>query len=131
MRKILVAVIAGLAGWANPAGAGIFSSTGPVIAILAGDLFVGEAEGHIGGSGTVWIQSQARPEVSCHGRFSYSAEHGGAGSMRCSDGNALTFQFQRLGLKRGHGTGISTRGPLSFTYGLSPAEAEPFLRASR
>ena len=126
-----VAVVAALAGWPNPAGADFFSSTGSVIAIVAGELFLGEAEGSIGGTGTVWIQSRARPEVSCHGRFGYSAEGGGAGSMRCTDGNTLTFQFQRLGLKRGHGAGNSTWGPLSFTYGLSPSEAGPYLRAAR
>ncbi len=131
MRNFLVAAIAALAGWTNPATAGPFSSTGPVIAILAGDLFVGEAEGNLGGSGTVWMQSRARPEVSCHGQFSYSADRGGAGSMRCSDGNNLTFQFQRLGLRHGHGTGNSARGPLSFTYGLSPAESGPYLEAAR
>jgi hypothetical protein len=132
MRRILVvgsAVFAGLAGWMNPAGAGLFSSTGPVIAILAGDLFLGEAEGQIGGSGTVWIQSRSRPDVTCRGQFSYSAVLGGAGDMLCSDGATATFRFQRLGLARGHGTGSSTLGPLSFTYGLSPVESEPYLKA--
>lgn len=129
MRKFLLAALAGLAGWTNPAGAGFFSSTGPVIAIVAGELFLGEAEGQLDGSGTVWIQSRTRPEVSCRGTFSYSAEAGGAGNMRCSDGAGVTFRFQRLGLKRGHGTGNSTRGPLSFTYGLSPVESEPYLKA--
>ena len=132
MRKLLVtgiAAIAGFAGWANTAGAGLFSSTGPVIAILAGDLYRGEAEGQIGGSGTVWIQSRARPEMSCRGQFSYSAELGGAGNMLCSDGATATFRFQRLGLARGHGTGSSSRGPLSFTYGLSPVESGPYLKA--
>jgi len=53
MRKILIAVLAAcirLAGSATLAGAGLFSATGMVIAILAGDLFVGEAEGHLSGT---------------------------------------------------------------------------------
>ena len=132
MNKILVtsfALLAGLPGWAVPAGAELFSSTGPVIAILAGDLFLGEAEGRLGGSGTVWIQSRARPEVICRGSFSSSAELGGAGSMLCSDGVTATFRFTRLGLAHGHGTGNSSRGPLSFTYGLNPVESEPYLKA--
>jgi hypothetical protein len=128
MRNTLAAVLVALAGWMNPARAELFSSTGPVIAILAGDLFLGEAKGHLDGSGTVRIQSRANPEVSCYGQFASSAEHGGAGSMRCSDGATLTFRFQRLGFKRGHGTGVSTRGPLSFTYGLSASESEPYLK---
>lgn len=48
MRRILIKVLAvciGLAGSTTLANAGLFSATRPVIAILAGDLFVGEAEG--------------------------------------------------------------------------------------
>lgn len=54
MRKILITVLAaciGLAGSATPAGAGLFSATGAVIEILADELFVGEAEGHLSGAG--------------------------------------------------------------------------------
>ncbi len=129
MRIGALVACAGLAGWTNAASADFFSSTGPVIAILAGELYLGEAEGQLDGSGTVWIRSRARPEVSCRGQFASSGENGGAGTMLCSDGAAVTFRFQRLGLLRGHGTGISTRGPLSFTYGLSPVDSERYLKA--
>ena len=128
-QQNVLQVLAGLAGVANPARADFLSRTGPVIAILGGDLFLGEAEGRLGGSGTVWIQSRARPEVICRGSFSSSAELGGAGSMLCSDGVTATFRFTRLGLAHGHGTGNSSRGPLSFTYGLNPVESEPYLKA--
>lgn len=131
MRRTLVtgfAVFAGLAGWAGVAGAGLFSATGPVIAILAGDLFVGEAEGHLNGSGTFQIQSRTRPDLTCRGQFTHSAELGNAGSMQCSDGAIGTFQFKRLSLVRGHGTGSIGRGAMSFTYGLSADESEPYLK---
>lgn len=131
MRRMLIAGLAalpGLAGWASPASAGFFSTTGPVIAILAGDLFLGEAEGSLGGTGTISIQSRAKPDVTCHGQFTYSAELGDAGNMRCSDGVTATFQFQRLSLVRGYGTGNSSRGSMSFTYGLSANESEPYLK---
>jgi phospholipid transport system substrate-binding protein len=130
MRKLLVtcfAAVVGLAGWTGPAAAGLFSSTGPVIAILAGDLFQGEAEGHLNGSGTITIHSHARPDVICHGQFTSSAERGGSGDMRCDDGTIATFHFQRLSHFSGHGTGSSSRGSMSFTYGLKPAESEPYL----
>jgi hypothetical protein len=107
---------------------GLFASTGPVIAILAGDRFEGTAEGHLDGSGTVWIQSLARTDLSCRGNFVSSAELGGMGSLRCTDGVVVTFRFRRLTLTRGHGTGTSSRGPLVFTYGLSPAESERYLK---
>ncbi|MEK7816128.1 MAG: ABC transporter substrate-binding protein [Pseudomonadota bacterium] len=131
MRRMLVmglAAFAGLAGWASPAGAGLFSTTGPVIAILAGDLFLGEAEDNPDGSGTIRIQSRAKPDVSCRGQFTSSAELGGAGNMRCSDGATATFQFQRLSLVRGYGAGSSSRGSMSFTYGLSANESGPYLK---
>ena len=122
--------VAGVAGWTNAGAAGLFSSTGPVIAILAGDRFEGVAEGHLDGSGTVRIQSQVTPGLNCRGNFTSSAELGGMGSLRCTDGLVVTFQFRRLTLTRGHGTGTSSRGPLIFTYGLTPAESEPYLRVA-
>ena len=131
MRRLLVTVLAalaGLAGWASPANAGLFSTTGPVIAILAGELFLGEAAGNLDGSGTIRIQSRAKPGVTCQGQFTYSAELGDAGSMQCSDGATARIQFQRLSLVRGYGTGSSSRGPMSFTYGLSASESEPYLK---
>ena len=68
MRKILITVFVaciGLAGSAAPAGAGLLSATGMVIAILADDLFVGEAEGHLSGAGTLAIHSQQDPDLTC------------------------------------------------------------------
>ena len=132
MRSLLVtgvAAFAALSAWAAPACAGLLSSTGPVIAILAGDLYLGEAEGHLDGSGTIVIKSQARPEVGCRGEFTSGAERGGTGKgiLRCSDGTTATLRFKRLSLVRGYGTGSSSRGALSFTYGLSTEESGPFL----
>lgn len=130
MRKIVVislAAFAGLAGWASPANAQLFSTTGPVIAMLAGDLFLGEAEGKLGESGTIKLQSRANPDVSCHGQFRFSAELRGAGTLRCNDNTTATLQFQRLSLVQGYGTGSSSRGAVSFTYGLSASESAPYL----
>jgi hypothetical protein len=131
MRRILItcfAAFAGFAGWSNPVGAGFFSATGPVIAILAGDLFTGEAEGNLDGSGTIRIQSRAKPDVTCRGQFTSSAELGGAGSFQCSDGATATIRFQRLSIMSGHGTGTYSRGPMSFTYGLTAIESERYLK---
>lgn len=131
MRKLWIAVLAaslGLAGAAAPAAAGLFSATGAVIAILAGELFVGEAEGHLSGAGTLAIHSQKNPRLTCLGQFTSSAELGGQGQMRCSDGTAATFRFQRLNMFRGYGAGSFSRGPMSFAYGLGAEEAAPYLK---
>ena len=131
MRKILIMVFAaciGLAGPVTQAGAGLFSATGIVIAILADDLFVGEAEGHLSGAGTLAIHSQKDPDLTCIGQFTSSAALGGSGQMHCSDGTAATFHFQRLSVLRGYGVGSFRRGPMSFAYGLSAEEAGPYLK---
>lgn len=131
MRNISIVVLTafiGLAGAARPADAGLFSSTGEVIAVLGGELFVGEAVGHLSGAGTLAIHSQTDANLTCHGQFTSSAERGGLGQFTCSDGATATFHFQRLSLLRGYGGGSFSRGALSFAYGLSADEAGPYLK---
>ena len=131
MRKILITVLTaciGLAGSATLASAGLFSATGMVIAILADDLFVGEAEGHLSGAGTLAIHSQKDPALTCLGQFASSAVLGGSGQMHCSDGTTATFHFKRLSVFRGYGVGILSRGSMSFAYGIAAEEAGPYLK---
>lgn len=130
MRSILIISLACLAGWASPAGAGFFSSTGQVIAIFADELFLGEAEGYLDGSGTISIRSSTRPDITCAGEFTSSAELGGTGTLHCSDSATATIKFKRLNIFRGYGTGISSRGAMSFTYGLNADESKPYLKLS-
>ena len=131
MHKMLVngiAALIGLAGWTSLADAGLFSATAPVIAILTDELFVGEAEGHLGGEGVIAIRSPARPDRACVGQFAFSARLDGEGQLQCSDGTNVTFTFQRLSLLRGYGVGNSDRGSMSFTYGLTATQSEPYLQ---
>ena len=131
MRKIWVTGLAatiGFAGWTNLADAELFSAMRPVIAILGADLYVGVAEGHLSGAGTLAIHSQIDPDVTCFGEFTSSAALGGTGQLRCSDGATATFQFQRLSVFRGHGVGSHSRGLMSFTYGLTADQSEPYLK---
>lgn len=131
MRKMLIAVLAaslGLAGSASAVAGDLFSRTGPVIAIMANDLFVGEAEGHLSGAGTIAIHSQRNVGITCSGPFTSSAELGGSGQMRCSDGSTGTYRFKRLSLVKGYGTGLYGRRSMSFTYGLTLAESGPYLK---
>jgi hypothetical protein len=124
---LALAACIGLAGSAGAPRAGLLSVTGDVIAIMAGELYLGTAEGHYDGSGTLAIRAQQRPATTCAGEFTSSAELGGKGQLRCTDGAGATFRFDRLTILRGHGTGTFTRGPMSFTYGLSPEESRPYL----
>lgn len=131
MHRLLITVFAssvGLAVATAPAHAGLFSASGAVIAILADELFVGQAEGHLNGAGTLAIRSQKNPELTCTGQFTSNARTGGNGELSCTDGTTAVFQFQRISIYRGHGTGDTSRGPMSFSYGLTSEEAAPYLK---
>lgn len=130
MRKMSIlglAMFLGAAVWASPADAGLFSDTGPVIAIMGDELFLGEAEGHLSGSGTMEIRSRRNPDLTCLGEFTSSAELGGSGQLRCSNGATGTFRFKRLTLRKGFGVGSYDQGPMNFTYGLTAGESELYL----
>jgi hypothetical protein len=131
MRTIGIALFVtciGLAGSATPVNGELLSAKGMVIAILADDLFIGEAEGHLSGAGTLAIHSQKDHALTCLGDFTSSAELGGSGQLHCSDGTTATFHFQRLNVFRGYGDGSFSRGSMSFAYGLSVEEASPYLK---
>jgi hypothetical protein len=130
MRKLQASGLAlclALGAWAGVAHAGLFSSTGPVIAILDGELVVGEVTAHLAGWGTIALRSLSNAGLTCVGEFSATEALGDAGQLRCSDGAAATFQFQRLSLRRGYGAGTSGSA-LSFTYGLTAEESAPYLK---
>src|SRR5476651_1794193 len=121
MQKKFITVLAaciGVACSAPLAGAGLFSATGAVIAIVADDVYVGEAEGHLSGAGTLTIRSQKDPSLTCLGQFTSSAALGGAGQLQCSDGATATFSFKRLTVYRGYGVANFSRGEMSFAYGF-------------
>jgi len=128
MRSLAVLVACIAISSPATAGASLLSAKGQVFAIVAGELFVGEAEGHLDGAGTLAIHSQKTPTLTCTGKFTSSAEHGGKGQMQCSNGSSATFRFKRLTLRSGHGTGTLSRGTMNFTYGLSAEEAQRYLK---
>jgi hypothetical protein len=126
LTTVAIACI-GLLGIASPASAQMLSATRAVIAIVADDLYVGQAVGHLNGAGTLAIHAQRNPAVTCTGEFTSSAALGGSGQLQCSDGSVATFQFKRLTAFTGHGVGSFGGGALSFVYGLSATDAAPYL----
>ena len=127
-RSLALGIGIALAGCSGTVQAGPLSSTGPVIAILGGELLVGEVTAHLAGWGTIALRSRSNPALTCVGEFSATDALGDAGQLRCSDGASATFEFQRLSLRRGYGAGKSSRGALSFTYGLNAEESTPYLK---
>jgi len=113
----------------NAAGAryGFFSATAPVIAILQDDMLTGEAVGYMDRTGTIKMTSVLDASLSCIGQFRYTGAKTGTGSVICNDGSSGDFQFHGLTRLSGYGLGKSARGPLSFTFGLTPEEAQQYL----
>lgn len=122
-----IALCIAVACWAGVSHAGPLSITAPVIAILDGELLVGEVTAHLAGWGTIAVRTPSNPARTCVGEFTATEALGDAGQLRCSDGSAAAFQFQRLSLKRGYGAGTSGSA-LSFTYGLTAEESAPYLK---
>src|ERR1043166_3444988 len=103
MAHLRTGVLAACIGLAIPASAsapGLLSATATVIAILADDLFLGEAEGHVDGAGTLAIYSQKTPALTCVGQFTSSAELGGEGQLHCSDSSSVPSIFNALACAR-------------------------------
>lgn len=131
LRRTLFIAVSGCIGLAvaAPGHAGGLSATRPVIAILDGELFVGEAKGRLDGSGNITIRSQQNSSLTCLGEFTTSAAAaGGSGTLSCSDGGNANFRIQRLTVFKGHGAGTTSRGTMSFSYGLSMAESQAYLK---
>lgn len=126
----LIAAALLLGGCANESGArmGLFSATSPVIAILADDLFLGEATGYMDRTGTIQIKSSVNDNLHCIGEFRYTGAKTGVARVRCNDGSEAELDFTGLSTLSGYGFGKSTRGPASFTFGLTPEQASQYLK---
>jgi heat shock protein HslJ len=127
---LLALLIVATSGCANSSGArmGLFSATSPVLAILHDDLFVGEAVGGMDRTGTIDIHSALDPSIKCVGSFRYTGSKTGTATVKCNDGAEASLSFNALSMLSGYGYGNSTRGPASFTYGLTPEEAAERLK---
>lgn len=110
---------------------GLFSATAPVLAVLHDDLFVGEAVGYMDRTGTLDIHSALDPSIKCVGSFRYTGSKIGTAEVVCNDGAEAKLSFNSLSTLSGYGYGKSTRGPASFTYGLTPEEAAKRLTLPR
>jgi hypothetical protein len=119
-----------LGACANQSGAkmGLLTTTAPVLAIVAGDLYTGESVSYIDGTGTISLKSSAIPERECSGIFRYESNQIGVGDMDCNGGARAAFQFRALSTLTGYGFGRAGAGEVSFAYGMTPEQAEPYLR---
>ncbi len=134
MKKVILILAMGLLlqGCTNESGArmGLFTAKSPVAVTIQGDIFVGWAVGDITGSGTIDIQSAIDPKNTCIGEFRYTSTWSlvGKGTVSCKDGSQGQFNFKGLTNLKGYGYGSSTRGPVTFTYGMTAEEAAKYLQ---
>ena len=117
----------GCATNASGAHMGVTSATAPVLAIMYDDLFVGESVGYLNRTGTIDVHSAIDPGKRCVGSFRYTAEHAGTAQLQCNDGADAQISFNSLTALSGYGYGRTSRGPVSFTYGLTTEEAAKYL----
>jgi len=132
MTKLTVTVLAVscLSGCVmNESGAkmGLFSATAPVFAILTDDLYTGTAIGYMDRTGSIELTSSLDSASKCVGEFHYTGSKTGVATVSCNDGNLAKLQFNALGPLSGYGVGRSTRGPASFTFGLTLEQASKYL----
>jgi len=105
----------------------LFSIREPVYAVVGDLLLAGEAVGHWDRTGTLRVHSTLDETLQCHGTFHYTALRKGVASITCTDGSALDLAFEGLGPVSGWGQGLTPRGPVRFTFGLSADAATPYL----
>jgi len=102
---------------------GLFSVKLPVIAILHGDLFVGNAIAYLNRKGTIDLQSVRDASARCFGSFRFTEATTGVADMQCNDGATARLSFSALSSFSGYGSGSTPNGPASFTFGLRPEVA--------
>jgi hypothetical protein len=108
--------------------ASLMSVSAPAIAIVKDDLFIGTAVAYVDRTGTIEVASVLDSNSRCVGNFAYVGTKMGKGELRCNDGSTGTFQFNGLTLFSGYGFGTTTRGSMSFAFGLDTDEAAEHLR---
>lgn len=118
-----------ITGCANQSGArmGIFSASAPVLAVLDDDLLQGQAVGYLDRTGTIDIRSATNAKFRCVGSFRYTGANSGTAMLRCSDGSEGALSFNALDSLSGYGYGNTSRGPASFTFGLTPEQAARYM----
>jgi hypothetical protein len=116
-------------GCANESGArmGLTSATAPVFVGLSDDLFTGDAVGYMDRTGTIDIASVLDPSRKRVGQFRYTGAKTGVAKVRCNDGAVAELSFNGLTMLSGYGYGATSRGPVSFTFGLTPEQASKYL----
>ena len=118
-----------LSGCTTSSGArmGLFTATAPVYAVMYDELLLGKAVGYMDRTGTINIASAVTDGMRCVGEFRYTGMRTGEADLRCNDGTIALIRFNAISSLSGYGIGSTSRGPVSFTFGMNLDKAEQYL----
>lgn len=121
-----VLVLVSLAGCAriNDMGKRLTASSMKAVAVVNETLLVGDATIMLDRTGRLNL---AATGLTCRGEMHYTATRTGVVDLRCSDGTDTRLVFGALSDISGYGSGRNERGPITFTFGVDPAEAAAYL----
>lgn len=121
-----VLVLVSLAGCAriNEMGRRLTASSMKAVAVVNEALLVGDATIMLDRTGRLNL---AATGLTCRGEMHYTATRTGVVDLRCSDGTDTRLVFGALSDISGYGSGRNERGPITFTFGVDPAEAAAYL----
>ncbi len=105
----------------------LFASRASAAGVVGGRLLLGEASYAQARMGTLHLHSRDAPAFDCMGALQLTASTSGVASMTCSDGQSVAIPFQLLGALRAAGRAPMGASQFSFTYGLPPDMAAPYL----
>jgi hypothetical protein len=124
-----VLVLVSLAGCAriNDMGRRLTASSMKAVAVVNETLLVGDATIMLDRTGRLNLAATNPPGLTCRGEMHYTATRTGVVDLRCSDGTDTRLVFGALSDMSGYGSGRNERGPITFTFGVDPAEAAAYL----
>lgn len=99
---------------------GLLSGTGPVVALIGNDFFVGQRS-----NTRIQLASTSRAGVSCVGENLVTGSITGHADIRCTDGTVASIPFTHtaVGSLEGYGRAETPTGPVSYTYGMRLSDA--------
>lgn len=122
----LLPLLLAFACW-SLSGCSIMGVTVQASAVLDGHILLGRANFPSEREGTIELQAQDRPHLSCFGPLRYTSSTAGVVSLSCNDGRSVRLAFQALSTLSGSGRAALGSGELALTYGLSPDQAASYL----
>lgn len=106
---------------------GWMSSNADAFAVLDSQILQGKMNFAREREGTLQMQTQSGPVLSCSGPLRYTATQTGMLNISCNDGRTGRLTFAALSPISGTARGTVGTAPIKLTYGLAPEKAAGYL----